>query len=102
MDSDSLEAKLIRLLMEGRPVTVEDAARELNISEKKVKRVAKGLASRGIVEMEPLPDKTYLRLKRTDVSFHGTNPSQERAVKHKKSKRKKKKEENRSTDMMYQ
>lgn len=102
MESDSLDAKLIHLLMEGRPMTIEDAASDLKISEKKVKRVAKALASRGIIEMEPLPDKTYLRLKRTDISFHGTNPSQEKAIKHKKSKGKKKKEENRSTDMMYQ
>jgi len=102
VDSDTLEAKVIKLLMEGKPITLKEVARELHISERKIERVVKGLASRGIVEIEELPDKKYLRLKRSDISFHGTNPSQEKALKHKKSKRQKnKKKENRSTDMMY-
>ncbi|MGM0509541.1 MAG: helix-turn-helix transcriptional regulator [Thermoplasmatota archaeon] len=102
VDSDTLEAKVIKLLMKGKPITLKEVARELHISERKIERVVKGLASRGIVEIEELPDKKYLRLKRSDISFHGTNPSQEKALKHKKSKRQKnKKKENRSTDMMY-
>ncbi len=89
-------------MMEGKPITLKEVARELRTSERKIERVVKGLASRGIVEIEELPDKKYLRLKRSDISFHGTNPVQEKAVKHKKSKRQKnKKKENRSTDMMY-
>lgn len=102
IDSDTLEAKVIQLLMEGKPVTLKEISQELHVSEKKIERVVKGLASRGIVEIEELPDKKYLRLKRSDISFHGTNPVQEKAVKHKKSKREKgKKKKNRTTDMMY-
>ncbi len=101
-DSDTLEARLLRLLLKELPLTMEEAARELSVSESKLKRTVKGLVSRGIVQVEGFPDKKYLRLLRRDISFHGTNPSQEKTIKHKKSSRKKKKEEGRCTDMMYQ
>ncbi len=102
IDSDTLEAKLIRLLLEEKPITIKELARELHISEKKLERVVKGLVSRGIVQIEGKGDKRYVRLLRKDISFHGINPSQEKPLKHKRSKRAKKKEENnRSKDMMY-
>ncbi|MFW6196173.1 MAG: HTH domain-containing protein [Thermoplasmatota archaeon] len=88
MDSDSLEAKIIKILMEGRPITIKELAKELNVSDRKLKRAVKGLASKNIIQIEELPDKKYLRLIRGDIQFQGTNPSQEKAVKHKKEKEK--------------
>ncbi len=93
---------MLRLLLNELPITLEEAARELKVSESKLLRTVKGLMSRGIIQMEGYPDKKYLRLIRKDISFHGTNPSQEKTIKHKKSGLKKKSEENRSTNMMYQ
>ncbi|MEF8833095.1 MAG: winged helix-turn-helix transcriptional regulator [Candidatus Thermoplasmatota archaeon] len=86
MDADSLEGKIIKLLMEGRPLTIKEVAEELKMSVSRVKRAVKGLASRGIIEIEELPDKKYLRLLRSDIKFHGVNPSQEEAIKKKKTK----------------
>lgn len=88
MDADSLEGKIIKLLMEGRPLTLKEVSNELKISVSRVKRAVKGLASRGIVEIEELPDKKYLRLRRSDIKFHGTNPTQEEAIKKKRMKEK--------------
>ncbi|GEM_PF-1435223 len=87
MDTDSLEGKIVKLLMEGRPMTIKEVSQELRMSFSRVKRAVKGLASRGIIEIEELPDKKYLRLLRSDIKFHGLNPSQEEAIKRKKAKK---------------
>ena len=102
IEGDSLEGRIIRLLMEGRPMTEREIADELKISKSRVERTIKGLVSRGILEIEELPDKKYLRLLRRDIKFHGVNPSQERAIK-KKRKRKKDKDRGseKSRQMMY-
>ncbi|MFP4052178.1 MAG: HTH domain-containing protein [Thermoplasmata archaeon] len=101
MDSDSLEAKIIRKLMEGKPITMKELAKELNVSDRKLKRAVKGLASKNIIQIEELPDKKYLRLIRGDIQFQGTNPSQEKAVKHKKEKEKDERGSKKSRSMMY-
>ncbi|MGM0406051.1 MAG: winged helix-turn-helix transcriptional regulator [Thermoplasmatota archaeon] len=101
IDSDSLEARLIRILMKGENITLEEAAKKLNVSKNKLERAVKSLVSKGIVGIDALPDKKYLRLKRTDLQFHGTNPSQEKALKKKKSKKSKEKGSKKSREMMY-
>ncbi len=101
IDSDSLEARLIRLLMKGENVTLKEAAKKLNVSKNKLERTVKSLVSKGIVSVDALPDKKYLRLKRSDIQFHGTNPSQERALKKKKSKKSKERGSKKSREMMY-
>lgn len=103
MDADSIEAKIVKQLMEGRPLTIEETAEKLKISASRVKRAVKGLVSRGIIEVQELPDKKYLRLKRSDISFHGTNPSQEKKIKKKKKKKKDEDEKGskKSREMMY-
>ncbi|MFP4000538.1 MAG: helix-turn-helix domain-containing protein [Thermoplasmata archaeon] len=102
MDADTLEAKIIKILMDGRPLTVEETAQELRVSTSRVERAVKGLASRGIINIQELPDKKYLRLERTDIKFHGTNPTQEKKIKKKKQE---KEEDDRgsekSREMMY-
>lgn len=102
IDSDSLEGKIIRLLMEGRPMTINEVADELKISKSRVERKVKALVSKDIIQVEELPDKKYLRLLRRDIKFHGVNPSQEKAI---KKKKKEKEEENKGSEksrrMMY-
>ena len=103
MDADSLEGKIVKILMEGRPLTMKEVSKELGISVSRIKRAVKGLASRGIVEIEELPDKKYLRLSRSDIKFHGTNPTQEEAIKKKSMKDKDEDEKGseKSRSMMY-
>jgi len=101
IDADTLEAKIIKLLMDGRPLTLEETAQELKVSTSRVKRAVKGLASRGIVEVQELPDKKYLRLERSDIRFHGTNPTQEQKIKKKRQETEKDKGSEKSREMMY-
>ena len=101
IDADTLEAKIIKLLMDGRPLTLEETAQELKVSTSRVKRAVKGLASRGIIEVQELPDKKYLRLERSDIRFHGTNPTQEQKIKKKQQKKEDDKGSEKSREMMY-
>lgn len=105
VESDSLQARLLELLMGSEKLTIEEAAKELSVSKERLERVVKKLASRGILRIQELPDKKYLDLVRTDIQFQGVNPSQEDAVKHKKSGKEKKDEDDKgskkSRSMMY-
>jgi len=101
IDSDNLEARLLKLLMKGENITLKEAAKELNVSTRKLERVVKSLVSKGIISIDELPDKKYLRLERSDIQFHGTNPSQEKTLKRKRSKKPKEKGSKKSREMMY-
>ncbi len=101
MDADTLEAKIIKLLMEGRPLTMEETAQELKVSTSRIERAVKGLVSRDIINIQELPDKKYLRLQRTDIKFHGTNPTQEKKIKKKKKDAEEDKGSEKSREMMY-
>ena len=81
MLSGSVEERVLRYLLDVYPVTVEDLERELKINRDRLDRVIKSFLQRGIVEIEPLPDKTYIRLLRSDFHFTGIKPSQRRRYK---------------------
>ena len=78
----SVESRIIRLLLEMYPVTLRDLERELRLHDDVLQRSLKALIARGIVEVEPLPDRTYVRLLRRDFAFSGLKPSQRRRVRH--------------------
>jgi len=61
---DSLEKRIVDLVASRYPITVREAARELKVSLPRVERALKRLASQGIVHLEVLPDRTYIRLLR--------------------------------------
>ena len=83
----TIESRIINLLLETYPATVEDIRRELKVRPSELERALKRLAVRGIVELETLPDRTYVRLLRMDFSFSGLKESQRRRVKHRGKKR---------------
>jgi len=83
MDSSSLEARVIKLIREKYPITMKQMAKELHISDMKVRRVIGQLALRGIVEKDVLPDAIYVRLLRHDIKFIGRRSDQKRPIKHK-------------------
>lgn len=78
----TLEARVIHLLLEMYPATVEDIRRELKARQDLLDRTLAGMVANGIVELEPLPDRTYVRLIRFDFAFVGRNVSQRKRVKH--------------------
>lgn len=83
VERSSLEGRIITLLMEVYPITVKELRDELNMSEKTLELGIKRLQSRGIIELEILPDKVYIRLLRRDFKFIGRKASQRTAIKHK-------------------
>ncbi len=86
IESDSLEARILRILIKTYPVTVSDLEWDLKISANILQRTMKALQSRGIIELEELPDKTFIRLIRRDISFVGRKATQRKRVKRKGKK----------------
>jgi len=88
----TLEERIIKLLKKTYPISVEDIRSELNVSKDMVMRTLKKFQMKGIVRLEPLPDKTYIRLLRHDFSFIGKK-HQRKFIKHKTGKKKQDKSE---------
>jgi hypothetical protein len=81
IERGSLEARIIEVLLEVYPITVDDLRKELSISEKSLDRGLARLQTRGIIILEPLSDKVYIRLLRRDFHFIGRKASQRKAIK---------------------
>ena len=69
--SGTLDERIIKLLKKTYPITVKDIRKELNISKDIILRALKKFEMKGIVKLEPLPDKTFVTLLRHDFSFIG-------------------------------
>ena len=83
--SGTLEERIIKLLQKTYPITVKDIKEDLNVSKPIILRVLQKFQMKGIVSLDPLPDKTYVRLLRHDFSFVGKK-RQRKFIKHSKSK----------------
>jgi hypothetical protein len=77
----SLEERIIKILQKTYPITVEDIKKKLNVSLDITLRILKKLQMRGILLLDPLPDKTYVRLLRHDFRFIGKR-RQKKFIKH--------------------
>ena len=86
--SGTIEERIIKLLQKTYPITVTDIKNELNLSKSIILRVLQKFQMKGIVNLEPLPDKTYVRLLRRDFSFIGKK-RQRKFIKHQSKKRQK-------------
>ena len=89
--SGTIEERIIRLLKKKYPITVDKIKSELKISKNIIERILKKFQLKGVVKLEPLPGKTYVRLLRQDFSFVGKK-RQHKFKKHKTEKKKKTKE----------
>ena len=88
IERGTIEAKIIEVLLEVYPITIADLQRELSLPEKTIERGIKRLQTRGIIQLEPLPDKTYIRLQRKDFHFIGRKATQRKPLKRKGGKSK--------------
>jgi len=88
-DTSSLEGKILLLLVEVYPITVKEMAEYLGTSERKVEACLKGLAKKGLVRIEPLPDTTFVSIANGDFRFSGRETEQLKKVREKLEKRKK-------------
>ncbi|UCD14730.1 MAG: transcriptional regulator [Thermoplasmatales archaeon] len=77
----TIEEQIIKILQKTYPITVSDVEKKLHISRKMILRVLQKFQVKGIVQLEPLPDKIYIRLSRNDFRFVGKK-RQKKFIKH--------------------
>jgi DNA-binding MarR family transcriptional regulator len=87
----TLEEQIIKILQKNYPITVNDIKEKMNISKQQILRILNKLQVKGIIQLEPLPDKIYIRLLRNDFSFIGKK-RQRKFIKHKTGKKPESKE----------
>jgi Winged helix-turn-helix DNA-binding len=95
----SLEEQIIKLLQKNYPITTFELALKLRVSQKNVERVLKKFQIKGIIKLDPLPDKIYVRLLRNDFNIIGMK--QQRKPIKKKSFQNKKEDYIDSDNIMY-
>ncbi len=62
MQISALEARIVGILKDWYPITVEELRDELSLRKDVLDRSLKSLMVKGIIVLEPLSDKTYIRL----------------------------------------
>jgi len=77
----TVEERIIKLLQKTYPLTVADIEQELHLSRRVIIRTLQKFQTKKIVQLEPLPDKIYIRLLRNDFSFIGKK-RQRKFIKH--------------------
>lgn len=104
-DADSDEGRVLSVLLKKYPITVGELKKTLRMPEGRLERVLKALSLKGVVALEPLPGKVYVRLKRLDIQLIGLKESQRRPIKRAKKERRSREEllkELREDDPAYQ
>ena len=82
----TLEEQIIKVLQKTYPITISDMEKKLHISKNMIVRVLQKLQIKGIIQLESLPDKTYIRLLRRDFRFVGKK-RQKKFIKHHSGKK---------------
>lgn len=59
---DALQARILSILKDWYPITLEELKDELALPTNVLERSLKGLMVKGVIALEPLSDKTYIRL----------------------------------------
>lgn len=82
--SGTEEELIIKILQKTYPITVKDIEEKIHLSREKILRILQKFQVKGIVQLEPLTDKIFIRLKRNDFKFIGKK-RQRKFVKHRSS-----------------
>jgi len=88
VNSKSPEAKILKVILDKYPISDADVSKETGLGLKEVKRILKSMEDRGWINLERLPDKTFIRMRRFDFTFLGRSETQRKAVKHKSKDKK--------------
>lgn len=62
LSRDSIERRILEYVRDHYPVTVDELAKGLHVPLRRVDLALKGMAREGMVELDILPDKTFVRL----------------------------------------
>ena len=100
IDNAGIDAQIIKILQKKYPVTIKDIEKELSISRDRILRVLNQLHVKGIVLLEPLPDKVFVRLLRRDFKFVGKK-RQRKFIKHHRTQKPVKVIKDDDDDIMY-
>jgi len=95
----TIEERIIKILQKNYPITISDVEVKLRTPKNTVARVLQKLQIKNIVQLESLPDKTYIRLLRHDFSFIGKKRQRKFIKHHSGMKKQGSKEEH--DDIMY-
>jgi len=66
---NSLEIRILSILKDWCPITVEELRDELSLRPAELDRALKSLMVKGIIVLEPLSDKSYIRLLVPDIEI---------------------------------
>lgn len=75
---DPLQARILAILKDWYPITVKELRDELAISPVVLERSLKSLMVKGVIALEPLTDKTYVRLLVPEVLFDVDRPKHQK------------------------
>jgi DNA-binding MarR family transcriptional regulator len=67
---NALEARILQILKDWYPITVEELRDELSLRKDTLERALKSLAVKGVIFLEPLSDKTYVRLVNPEIDVN--------------------------------
>lgn len=95
----TIEERIIKLLQKEYPITIKEIAEKIKLPIEKIKMEIIKLQKKGIVDIDILPDKIFVRLLRFDIRFIGER-NQYKFIKKKRRKIKEEKDENKN-DIMY-
>jgi hypothetical protein len=98
--SGTLEERLIKILQKMYPVTLEQLKKKTGVSRSILEMELTKMQAKHILVLEPLPDRVYIRLVRTDFRFVGRR-TQQKFIKRTKNERKKKGYQSDKDDVMY-
>ena len=82
----TIEEKIIKQLQKKYPISIKDLEKKIHISRVRIIRVLQRFQVKGVVQLESLPDKTYVRLLRFDFKFV-TKKRQRKFIKHRHAKK---------------
>lgn len=81
---DALQARIIAILRDWYPITVEELRDELSLPSGVLERSLKGLMVRGVIALEPLSDKTYIRLLVPEMIIETAPSARPHKIKHRR------------------
>jgi len=97
----TIDEQIINILQKQYPVTIENLEQQLHLSRDRIIRVLHQFEIKGIVRLEPLPDKTFIRLLRRDFKVVRKKRQRKFIKHHRRGKPFQQIEDNPDDDIMY-